>query len=431
MPMIRSPSIAAVARIGFVLWLIPAGPPGRASAQEPTAAIPTTGDSRPELAGLDRAVVETMQRYGIPGASLAVARNGSLVLARGYGWADRDARVHVQPTTLFALASVSKSLTAVTVLKLVEGGRLDLDARVFELLRDIRPLDGDRPDPRIRQIKVRHLLYHSGGWDRNKSGDPNGFSERVAERMHVRQPITPRQLGRYMLGQPLDFDPGTQCKYSNFGYILLGLIIEQVTGQSYEEAVQQITIRPMGLELIRLNRVRGSGYLREEAHRYLPTGLEERQGGHLPITMASGGWLATPTEMVRFLTALDESRGDPFLPRPLYEAMLAPPPPPVPDRPDGGHFGMGWDLVSQRARGIFYRKNGGLAGVHTWLEHRDDGLAWALFWNGGRVEDKERGPVMPEFVKQVGHAMTEVRTWPEVDLFSGHGARRAGERGRR
>jgi CubicO group peptidase (beta-lactamase class C family) len=428
--MIRPPSIAAVAGIGFVLWLSLARLPGRAPAQEPTVVIPLTGESRAELAGLDRAVVATMQRYGIPGASLAVARNGSLVLARGYGWADRDGRLHVQPTTLFALASVSKSLTAVTVLKLVEGGRLDLDARVFELLRDIRPLDGDRPDPRLGQIKVRHLLYHSGGWDRNKSGDPNSFSGRVAERMHVPLPITPKQLTRYMLGQPLDFDPGTQCKYSNFGYILLGLIIEQVTGQPYEDAMRQLTVRPMGLERIRLNRVRGSGYLSEEAHRYLPAGLEERQGGHLPITMASGGWLATPAEMVRFLTVLDGSRGDRFLPRPLYEAMLAPPPPPAPARPDGGHFGMGWDLVKEGPRGAFYRKNGGLPGVHSWLEHRDDGVDWALFWNGGRVEDKEKGPVMPEFVKQVGNAMTEVRSWPEVDLFAGGGGRRAGERGR-
>ena len=67
------------------------------------------------------------------------------------------------------------------------------------------------------------LLHHSGGWDRAKSGDPNGFSGRVAERMGVPLPISPRQLTRYMLGRPLDFDPGTECRYSNFGYIVLGL----------------------------------------------------------------------------------------------------------------------------------------------------------------------------------------------------------------
>ena len=69
--------------------------------------------------------------------------------------------------------------------------------------------------------------------------------------------------------------------------------------------------------------------------------------------------------------------------------------------------------------------------MHSWLEHRDDGVDWALFWNGGRVEDKEKGPVMPEFVKRVGDAMTEVRTWPEVDLFAGRGGRPAEARGRR
>jgi len=131
---------------------------------------------------------------------------------------------------------VSKSLTAVTILKLVEARRLDLDARAFELLADIEPLPGDRVDPRVKQITVRHLLYHAGGWDRAKSGDPSGFSQRVSARMQVPLPVSPRQLSRFMLGQPLDFDPGTESRYSNLGYILLGLIIEKAAGVPYENS---------------------------------------------------------------------------------------------------------------------------------------------------------------------------------------------------
>ena len=76
-----------------------------------------------------------------------------------------------------------------TVLKLVEAGRLDLDARAFEILRDIEPLPSDKVDPRINRITIRQLLHHSGGWDRTRSGDPNGFSERVADKLGVHLPV--------------------------------------------------------------------------------------------------------------------------------------------------------------------------------------------------------------------------------------------------
>jgi len=396
------------------------------AAQDVPKELPVTGVAGPGLEQLDEVVVATMRRLGIPGASLAVARNGSLVLAKGYGWADLQARVPAGPETLFALASVSKSLTAVTILKLVEAGRLDLDARAFELLTHIEPLPGDRVDPRVKQITVRHLLYHAGGWDRTKSGDPNGFSGRVAARMQIPVPVSPRQLTRYMLGRPLDFDPGTQCRYSNFGYILLGLIIEKVAGVPYEHAVREITIAPLGLAQARLNRVRGSGYLPNEAHRYLPSGQEDREGGHLPITMASGGWLATPSEMVRFLTALGGSRGSRFLSDASYRAMTAAPPPPAPPRENGSHFGMGWDQVQKTPQGVSYRKNGGLPGVHSLIAHRDDGIDWALFWNGGRQSGDGTGAAPRQFVDRVDEALTNIKTWPKVDFYNRLGLRERG-----
>jgi N-acyl-D-amino-acid deacylase len=101
--------------VGILLTVAPEW----AVAQAVDQGIPITGDAGPGLEPVDRAIVETMGRYGIPGASLAIARNGRLVLAKGYGWADRDGRVPARPETLFALASVSKSLTAVTILRMV------------------------------------------------------------------------------------------------------------------------------------------------------------------------------------------------------------------------------------------------------------------------------------------------------------------------
>jgi N-acyl-D-amino-acid deacylase len=390
----------------------------RLAAQQAPQELPVTGVAGPGLERLDAVVIETMRRLGIPGASLAVTRNGSLVLAKGYGWANLQARVPAGPDTLFALASVSKSLTAVTILKLVDAKRLDLDARAFELLSDIEPLAGDRVDPRVKSITVRHLLYHAAGWDRAKSGDPNGFSERVARRMQVPLPIKPRQLTRFMLGRPLDFDPGTESRYSNFGYIVLGLVIEEVTGVSYERAIREILIVPLGISRTRLNRIRGSGYLPDEAHRYGPHGAEDREGGHLLITMASGGWLATSADMVRFLAALDGSRGARFLSAESFRAMTAAPPPPVPPRANGTYAGLGWDQVEKTPRGVSYRKNGGLLGVRSLIVHRDDGIDWALFWNGGREAGNGTGAGPRQFTSPVEEALTSQKTWPKVDLFN-------------
>jgi N-acyl-D-amino-acid deacylase len=306
----------------------------------------------------------------------------------------------------------------VTVLKLAEAGKLSLDAKAFDVLDRLQAIPGDAVDPRVHTITIRQLLQHSGGWDRKQSGEPNSFTQRVAERMQVKPPITPEQLVRYMLGQKLDFDPGTSSRYSNFGFVLLGLVIERVTGQPYEQAVRAITLQPLGLGAIRLDVPRGKGYVPGEAHRYGPRGGEDRQGGHLAITMASGGWLATATDLVRFLIALDGTRGPRFLGPAMLRAMTAPPAPPIRPRPDGTSFGFGWDQIRRTPQGTFYCKGGGLFGVHAHIEHTEGGIDWAVLWNGGRRDGTiEEGSPDP-FVITIRQGLEEVELWPETDFFA-------------
>jgi N-acyl-D-amino-acid deacylase len=399
----------------------------QAAGQGSNGKLPVHGEAGPGLEALDRAVLKAMHEYHIPGASLAVGKNGALVLAKGYGWADVKTHEPVRPQTLFALASVSKSLTAATILKLVDEGRLDLDAHAFDFLGDLKPLPGERPDPRLNSITIRHLLIHAGGWNRRLSGDPNGFSERVAARLGVPIPIGPRQLTRYMLGRPLDFDPGTESQYSNFGYILLGLIIEKVTARPYEEAVRSITLGPMKLDHIVLNHERGRGYRKGEAHRYGPRGAEDREGGHLPITMASGGWLAAPSDLVLFLTALTGTRGHAFLSKRMLQKMTEPPPAPIKPRANGAYPGLGWDQVRMTSEGASFQKGGALLGVHAVLKHNADGTDWAFCFNGGSGGDAEgSGPMLPRVIQAIEEAIQSVNNWPSVDLFESSG-RRAGD----
>src|SRR6266700_1199739 len=117
-----------------------------ASAQPP--AFPTSGKEAKGLEPLDDAVTTIMRRHGIPGAALAVARDGKLVLAKGYGWSNLETSDEVKPDTLFGIASLSKPFTAIAILKLVEQGKLKLDDKPFVMLAHIRPHPGVRPDPR-------------------------------------------------------------------------------------------------------------------------------------------------------------------------------------------------------------------------------------------------------------------------------------------
>jgi N-acyl-D-amino-acid deacylase len=225
-----------------------------AFAQSSTAKIPTTGRANPQLASFDRLLVGFLHDRELPGgASLAVARNGRLVYARGYGYADEETKEPVQPNSLFRIASISKPLTAVAILQQVERGRLRLEDSVFEVLQLKEPTEsGVEFDERWRRVTILHLLQHRGGWDRDKSFDPMFRSRAIVKELKVEPPATPQDIIRYMLRHPLDFDPGAKDVYSNFGYCLLGRVIEKVSGQSYEQYVRKEVLAPLGIHDMRV-----------------------------------------------------------------------------------------------------------------------------------------------------------------------------------
>ena len=120
-------------------------------------------------------------------------------------------------------------------MQLAEKGKLQLDDKVLGRLK-LTAYAGPKamPDERWKDITIRHCLQHTGGWDRGKSGDPIGKRPVIARAFDITTPVAPEFIVRYMMGQPLDFDPGTKYSYSNLGYLVLGRIIEAVTGEKYE-----------------------------------------------------------------------------------------------------------------------------------------------------------------------------------------------------
>jgi len=142
--------------------------------------MPITGIAVPSMANVDVAVSKLMTEWHIPGGAVGVMKDGRLVYARGFGYADVDLQKKATPDALFRIASVTKPITKAAILKLVEQGKFSLDAPAFALLPNLSPLPGATVDPRLATITVRHLLDHTGGWDRDISGDPMFLPAQIA-----------------------------------------------------------------------------------------------------------------------------------------------------------------------------------------------------------------------------------------------------------
>ena len=249
---------------------------------------------------------KVVREHHVPGAALAVARNGRIVYARGYGYADRDKKEPVEPNSLFRIASVTKPFTAVAVLQLVEKGKLHLNDKVFHVLELKEPIGPNiKFDERWKQITILELLQHRGGWDRDKSFDPMFRSPAICKEMNVKPPADQEAIIHYMLRRPLDFDPGERYAYSNFGYCLLGRVIEKVSKKRYEAYVKEKVLAPLGIERMHQGRTLANERAKGEVRYYDGEGIAI-MGPHIGMrepepygcwcleSMDShGGWIAS------------------------------------------------------------------------------------------------------------------------------------------
>ncbi|MYG50019.1 MAG: serine hydrolase, partial [Gemmatimonadales bacterium] len=201
---------------------------------------------------LDSLMVAFAGEHDIGAAAIGVMKDGVIVYDRVFGWKDRERTTPLPENAMMRLASVTKPFTAAAVHELAREGALDLDAFVFDLgqsvggLLDIEPFPA-LGDARLARITVRHLLAHRGGWDRSVAGDLTYREIEIAETMSVPSPPGRLNTVRYILGQPLQFDPGSERSYSNIGYLLLGLIIEEVSGTDYLSLLFEKVLSPLGV----------------------------------------------------------------------------------------------------------------------------------------------------------------------------------------
>jgi CubicO group peptidase (beta-lactamase class C family) len=181
---------------------------------------------------VDGYIRSEMSKRQIPGLALLVVRDGKIAKQQGYGFASVELQAPVKPETLFQSGSMGKQFTATAVMMLVEEGKLTLDDPLTKFFRDA-PATWSK-------VKVRHLLSHTGGF-----GD-------YPEKFDFRKDYTEDGLLKIVEGIPLAFEPGTKWKYSNLGYLTLGVLIHQVTGQFYGDFLEQKIFKPLGMTTTRI-----------------------------------------------------------------------------------------------------------------------------------------------------------------------------------
>jgi CubicO group peptidase (beta-lactamase class C family) len=389
--------------------------PGQAAAPVWT----TSGTTVPALASFDSAMKSFMQARSVTAGQLAVTYKGRLVLARGYS--NSTSSLNVQPTSLFRIASVSKSLTAAAILRLVQDAKLSLSTPITSLL-DLTPPAGQTADSRLSNVTMWRLLQHNGGWDRSISGDPNFADRTIATALGVPLELYHADVIRYMSGRPLDHAPGTTTSYSNFGYLLAGRVIEAVSGLPYATYVKQKLLSPVGITRMAqgFSIAKHTGEM-PYVSQYTGTTVLDGSGAtvaapygtfSMRIQDANGGWLASAVDLVRWAKIFDAA-GTALNSTSIGRAFAVPE---TGVNSGGWYYGLGWQVrpVTTGGTGRNTWHNGSLPGTYSLLVRTYNGMSWAVVFN---QRDDPSGLSYDDIDPLLWTASRAVTSWPTNDQF--------------
>lgn len=323
-------------------------------------------------ARLDKIVSRAYPNADEPGAAVIVVVDGEPVLRKGYGLANAETGAAITPDMIFRIGSVTKQFTAVAILQLVQQGKVRLDDPITKYVPDL--------DTRGQTITIEHLLTHTSGLP-NYTALP-GFTD-----MNQRR-FSPREIVALVDDQPLDFEPGAQMKYSNTGYVLLGMVIEQASGQSYADYVREHVFEPAGMKDTRYG---GSNFPTDRHVR----GFEAAKGGAFgdarPLDMsqpfAAGAIESTVDDLWSWTRSLGEGK---LVDAELLERAWTPYTPTAGKSDYGYGWGINRDREAPDERWIGH--GGGINGFLSsavWIPER--GVFVAVLSNalGGRADPGE------------------------------------------
>ena len=333
-----------------------------------------------------------MRKFAVPGLAFAVTKDDRLVFAQGYGWARRG-KMPASPKTLFRLASISKPITSVATMKLMEQGKVRLSDRVFGPQAIFRSKFGNKNfTSRQKKITVKHLLEHTeGGWG-NKNNDPMFKWPSVNHK---------RLIGLTMDTIALQRDPGIKYDYSNFGYCLLGRIIEARSRMSYAAYVKRFVLQPAGIRDMHIGANKNSQARANEAYYY---GQGDNPDCCNVRRMDShGGWIASAVDLLRFAVRVNGKPGKrDILSSSSIRTMTTPP-------SVNKGYAKGWSVNASKN----WWHGGSLPGTGTILVRTEGGYTWTILMNT-RSKKNDFGKDMDRLPWNISAA---VNRWPSYDLF--------------
>ncbi len=321
-------------------------------------------DSSTDVQHVNATIRQFMDKYDVPGLSIALGRGGELLLAQGYGFADREGQVPVTPSHRFRIASVSKPITAIAVMKLMEEGKLALDECVFGK-QGILAREFHTTDPCVTTVTVRHLLEHRAGREWSNSGnDP----------MFMKTGLNHNELIQWGLDhRTLAQAPGSVYAYSNFGYCVLGRVIEKVTGVPYSAFVKGL-LAEHGITSLAI----ATNEPAEMEVTYYAQ--QDRSPYSMPISRmdSHGGWLATAEDLIRMIRRVDGREPPADM---LTASTIATMTRPSPNNP---HYALGWSVNEHNN----WWHMGSLPGTASVLVRAHHNMCWAVLVNT-RSQDKD------------------------------------------
>ena len=385
-----------------------------------------TGVYSPSLVNFDVAMSNLLNNYDIPGGQLAITYQGRLVYSRGFGFADESTSTAVCPYNIFRIASLSKQITAITIMHLYEQGRVGLNDLVFGpngILPD--PIYQTILDTRVYNIRVKHLLSHQGGWDRDISGEPDWNTYAIAVAMSVPPPANNETVIQYVLSQQmLDFTPGTSAAYCNLGFSILGEVIEKITSQDYETYVRDTILAPLGITDMHIAKSLLIDQFPNEVNYYdypgaplVPSVFNNnilgpmQYGGsncHMEAREAQGGWIASAQDLCKLLCAVDlfPTKPDILLPATINTMVQ-----PTNQYVYGSPYALGWE-INTTDNNWFH--SGSLHGTMTFQCRRNDGINYALLVN---TRPYDSGAAVTALNGLVRSIIPLITSWPTFDLF--------------
>lgn len=343
-------------------------------------------DHKP-LYKMDKEIERFMARYSVRGMSLAVTRHDSLVYAKGYGMADVEKGVEMSPKHIMRIASASKLVTAIAIMKLKEQGKLTLHSKVFGpdgILSDTIFTNAIH-DPRLFDITVDHLLRHQGGFGLG-AGDPMFNTKDIIQAKGLQSAPSNEELTQIVLGRKIAFTPGKGRRYSNFGYMLLSLVIEKVSGMTYWDYVTHDVLEPAGCFRFRPATNYYADRLPDEVRYYGPDTVKVEEfngsgrmvervygGSNVNGLAGAGGWLTSASDLARLVASADrDPRVADVLTKASVDSLTA--------FDEKDKKARGWSETTAQGK---WSRTGTLSSTHTLVERFPDGECWVLITNSG------------------------------------------------